>query len=114
MSISSDQDFLYIGEYGPKQPGLSKNVWRYNVSSGEWKVIFQAPVHSESHIHRVAVDPYTTNLWVTVGDTRKNRGVFMSKDQGVSWTQARDSQATGVAFSADRIYWGKIIERLDR
>ena len=107
MSISSDQDFLYIGEYGPKKPNVSKNVWRYNLSTDEWQIIFTAPVSSSAHIHRVAVDPYTSYLWVTVGDTRKNRGVFLSKDQGATWTEMLDSQATGIAFSADRIYWGE-------
>ena len=107
MSISSDQDFLYIGEYGPKKPNLSKYVWRYNLCTNKWQIIFKAPLDSEAHIHRVAVDPFTRYLWVTVGDTRKNRGVFLSKDQGASWERVLDSQATGVAFSAEKIYWGE-------
>ena len=107
MSISSDRDYVYIGEYGPKKPNVSKTVWKHNLNSGQWDIIFQAPLNSKSHIHRVAVDPYTNYLWVTIGDTRKNRGVFLSKDQGESWQQVLDSQATGIAFSTDKIYWGE-------
>ena len=107
MSISSDQDYVYIGEYGPKKPNISKNAWRYELNTGKWESIFQAPLESDAHIHRVAVDPYTNNLWITVGDTRKNRGVFLSTDQGKSWKRMLDSQATGVAFLSDKIYWGE-------
>lgn len=107
MSISSDQDYVYIGEYGPRKPRVSKNVWRYDSGGNEWTVIFQAPPDTEAHIHRVAVDPNTGYLWVSVGDTRKNRGVYLSMDQGQTWEEKIDSQATGVAFTADRIYWGK-------
>lgn len=107
MSISSDETHVYIGEYGPKKPNLSKTVWAYNPDSGEWRIVFQAELESEAHIHRVAVDPFTGNLWVTVGDSQKNRGVFLSKDKGASWTQVLDSQATAVAFLADRIFWGE-------
>ena len=107
MSISSDQDYIYIGEYGPKDPYLSKNVWKYDPDTGKWDTVFQAPLESEAHIHRVGVDPYTNYLWVTVGDTRKNRGAFLSRDQGKSWVEVLDTQATGVAFSAEKIYWGE-------
>ena len=107
LSIDSDKDNLYLGEYGPKKPNISKRVWRQNHRSGQWSVIFQAKLDTESHIHRVAVDPYTGHLWVSVGDTKKNRGIYLSKDQGLSWNYRIDSQATAVVFLADRNYWGE-------
>ena len=108
LSISSDrQENLYIGEYGPKKPGVSKNVWKRDVGTGQWSIIFQADLKSDAHIHRVAVDPYTQNLWVTTGDTHKNRGIYLSTDQGSSWQYKIDSQATAVAYSSSKIYWGE-------
>ncbi len=108
LSISSDNTgSLYIGEYGPKKPGVSKNVWKRDSATGEWMIIFQAPLDSDAHIHRVAVNPYNQNLWITTGDTRKNRGGFISTDGGTNWQKKLDSQATAVAFTKNKIYWGE-------
>ncbi len=108
LSISSDiKGNLYLGEYGPKMPGMSKNVWKRDAITKQWEIIFQADINSDAHIHRVAIDPNTQNLWVTTGDTRKNRGVYLSIDQGVSWNRKLDSQATAVVFTEDQVYWGE-------
>jgi hypothetical protein len=58
-------------------------------------------------VHRVAVDPYNGDVWVTVGDGKKNRGTFRSTDGGNTWQKVRVSQATAVVFTADGIYWGE-------
>ncbi len=112
LSISSDdQGNLYVGEYGPKKPGVSKNVWKREAATGLWSIIFQADVKSDAHIHRVAVDPSTQNIWVTTGDTRKNRGAYVSTDKGTNWQYKLDSQATAVVFANNKIYWGE--DRID-
>ena len=107
-SLASDQSGnLYVGEYGPTEPNMSKNVWQSPDRGETWTVVFQAPNRAGTHIHRVAVDPYTNDLWVTVGDGKKNRGTHRSSDSGKTWQHVLDSQATGVAFTEAAIYWGE-------
>ncbi len=107
-SIASDKrNNLYVGEYGPKEINLSKRVWASNDFGKSWRVIFQAPNQNGVHIHRVAVDPYTDNLWITNGDTPEFSGTYLSTDQGSHWTYIRNSAATAVLFTKNSIYWGK-------
>jgi hypothetical protein len=107
-SISSDKaGNLYVGEYGPHHPDMSKTVWKLPPDDSEWKEIFKAPNNKRAHIHRVAVDPFTDALWVSVGDGRKNAGIHRSLDQGEHWENVLDSQATGAGFTPDAIYWGE-------
>jgi hypothetical protein len=104
---SSADGTLYLGEYGPRQDGMSKTVWRSRDGGRSWQPVFHAPLNDNAHVHRVAVDPYTGHVWVTVGDGSPNHGVFRSTDGGDTWNKVRASQATGVAFSEQGIYWGE-------
>lgn len=110
---------IYVGEYGPKQAGVSTRVWKSTDRGRSWAVVFRAPAEPGTHIHRVAVDPYSGDLWVSVGDGAR-RGIFRSRDGGDRWERVLDSQATGVAFTADAVYWGEDdlrggrVTRLDR
>ncbi len=117
-SIASDKKGnLFIGEYGPKKKNLSKNVWKSTNNGDTWSIIFRAPNIDGTHIHRVAVDPFTDFLWITHGD--REDGIYVSSDGGLTWEKRRDSQATSVAFTENAIYWGEddnegIITRYDR
>ncbi|MDJ0955714.1 MAG: hypothetical protein QNI91_02580 [Arenicellales bacterium] len=107
-SFASDKNGnLYVGEYGPTEPDMSKTVWQSPDRGKTWTVAFQAPNRAGVHVHRVAVDPYTNDVWVTIGDGEKNRGIHRSTDEGKTWQRVLDSQATGVAFTEDAIYWGE-------
>lgn len=100
------RDNFYVGEYGPRGPGQSKRVWKTADYGRSWKLVFQAPDHSGLHIHRVAVDPYTDDVWVTHGDGAF-QGMYHSQDQGVTWVKVREAQPTAVAFTRNAIYWGE-------
>jgi hypothetical protein len=107
-SFASSQDgTMYMGEYGPKKGVWSKTVWRSRDKGKSWHPVFRAPLNDNAHVHRVAVDPYTGDVWVTVGDGKRNRSTFRSTDGGDTWQKVRISQATAVAFTADGIYWGE-------
>ena len=107
-SLASDKSGnLYVGEYGPAEPNMSKTVWKSPDRGDTWTVVFQAPNRTGAHVHRVAVDPYTNDVWVTVGDGKQNRGIHRSQDGGDNWQHIVDSQATGVAFTETAIYWGE-------
>jgi photosystem II stability/assembly factor-like uncharacterized protein len=107
-SIDSDsRGRVFVGEYGPREPGISKQVHRSDDGGQTWQVVFRAENNDGVHIHRVAVDPYTDDVWVTVGDGRDNRGVFRSRDGGDTWDRVIDSQATAIAFTRDAVYLGE-------
>jgi hypothetical protein len=105
-SLNSDNlNRLYVGEYGPKDRGQAGRVWRSIDFGQTWEVVFRAPDSAGVHIHRVAVDPYTQDLWVTHGD--REDGIYHSTNGGETWKLLRRTQPTAVAFTADDIYWGE-------
>ena len=107
-SLASDSTgTLYIGEYGPQDKGLSERVWRSTDNAETWHSVFRAPNEKGVHIHRVAVDPFNDDVWVTNGDGKYNRGTYRSSDSGDSWQMVRSSQATAIAFTDDSIIWGE-------
>ena len=123
LNWSFTSDFwgnLYVGEYGPKGLGISKEVWKTSDRGETWEVIFRAPDTDNTHIHVVAVDPYTDHLWVVNGDGDGYNGIHVSTDYGITWTTVRrNSQPTSVVFTEDAIYWGEdnidgIVTRYDR
>jgi len=108
-SIASDeQDRLYVGEYGPQQKGMSKTVWWSDGTGQDWRPLFQAPDRDGVHIHRVAIDPLTQDLWVSIGDGKDNRGVFRARHDSIDvFEQIADSQATAIEFTENDIYLGE-------
>jgi len=119
-SFASDsKKNIYVGEYGAKPGAVSRRVWKSSDFGESWEAVFYAPKSDSVHVHVVAVDPYTDNLWVSNGDTGFS-GLHVSEDQGASWTTVREGvQPTSVAFTRDAIFWGEdgeagIISRYDR
>lgn len=120
-SLASAADgALFVGEYGPKEAGKAYRVFRSLDEGNTWEIVFRAPQRDGVHIHRVTVDPFSGDVWVTVGDGKDNRGAWRSRDRGDTFERVLDSQATGVAFTRDAVYWGEDhrkegrITRLDR
>ncbi len=106
-SFASDShNNLYLGEYGPRDRGFSKKVWKSTDLGQTWKVVLQIPDVEGTHIHRVAVDPYTGAVWVTNGDG-PHGAMYVSKDGGQHWKWQHSSQATSVVFTAEAIIWGE-------
>ncbi len=107
-SIASDEaGRLFVGEYGPRENGHSKSVHMTADLGLTWSIVFSAPDNDKSHIHRVAVDPYTNDVWVTVGDGVRNRGAWRSRDSGATFTKVLDTQATAIAFTDEHIFFGE-------
>lgn len=106
-SFASDaQNTLYVGEYGPRERGRSKKVWKSVDLGKTWAVAFQAPDVDGVHVHRVAVDPFTGDLWVTNGDGPHGASYRLSAGSG-HWLWQRASQATSVVFTQEGICWGE-------
>ncbi len=108
-SIDSNSDgTLYVGEYGPQIKSMSKNVWASHDDGNSWTKIFQAPDRDGVHVHRVAVDPRSQALWISIGDGADNRGLFVSESLSPPvFTKVADSQATAIAFTDDQVYLGE-------
>lgn len=105
---SSKAGTLYIGEYGPQRRGMSKNVWASHDDGVSWEKIFKAPDRDGVHVHRVAVDPTSQAVWISIGDGSKNRGLFRSQSLSPpQFSQIADSQATAIAFTEDHVYLGE-------
>ena len=106
-SLDSDSEGrVYLAEYGPQKKGMSKILWRSDDDGTHWRVIYHAPNTEKIHLHRIAVDPYTDDLWLTIGDGTY-RAMLTSKDHGENWQQIDRLQSTAVAFSENAIYWGR-------
>ena len=102
---SDDQGRLYVGEYGPTGINQSKRVWKSIDQGDTWEVIFTADNVEGVHIHRVAIDPYTNDVWITQGD--EFEGIYRSTDEGLNFHLMRISQPTSVLFTEESIYWGE-------
>ena len=85
---------------------MSKTLWRSDDAAESWQIIYQATNNDNTHLHRVAVDPYTGHVWLTVGDG-KNRKMLKSEDHGDSWQKIQSLQSTSVVFTKEVVYWGK-------
>jgi len=106
-SIDSDSvGRVYLAEYGPQKKGMSKTLWRSDDDGMSWRAVYRAPDEDKIHLHRIAVDPYTDDLWLTIGDGT-HRAMLTSSDHGDHWKQVERMQATAVAFAEDAIYWGQ-------
>ncbi len=104
---SNKKGQFFAGEYGPRKEAFSNTVWSFDRGQSRWSPVFIAPQKKHTHIHRVAVDPFTDDLWMSMGDGPDSRGVFRSRDSGDTWERIIDSQAPSVAFTKDAIYWGE-------
>jgi len=106
-SLDSDgEGRLYLAEYGPQRKGMSKTLWRSDDDGLNWRVIYKAPDEDKIHLHRIAVDPFTEDLWLTIGDGTR-RLMLTSTDHGDHWQEVNRLQATAVAFGEEAIFWGQ-------
>lgn len=83
-SIASDEKWILIGEYGMKV--MPRRVIASNSWGDHWEIVYETPEPEGVHIHRVTIDPYTHDWWVTVGDYPAGR-VMYSKDNGNNWDE---------------------------
>ncbi|MFX0203150.1 MAG: WD40/YVTN/BNR-like repeat-containing protein, partial [Candidatus Hodarchaeota archaeon] len=84
-SITSDDHWILIGEYGLKI--APRKVCASNDWGDTWTIVYETPESEGVHIHRVAIDPYTNNWWITVGDIPVGRRVLYSSDNGIHWNK---------------------------
>jgi len=84
-SIASDEKWILIGEYGRKI--VPRRVIASKDWGDHWEIVYETPELEVVHIHRVTIDPYTDNWWITVGDYPVAGRVMYSSDHGVNWNE---------------------------
>ena len=83
-SIASDEEWVLLGEYGDKiKP---RQVYASDDWGDHWILVYETPEQEGVHIHRVAIDSYTSNWWITGGDYPYRR-VLYSSDYGSHWNE---------------------------
>ena len=83
--------------------------------SETWDVVLEFdPENSEGdlkayHIHVVAVDKYTGDIWVGTGDSGQSSRIIISQDNGETWkvigAGSQDWRCLSIWFTEDYIYW---------
>jgi hypothetical protein len=106
---------LVIGEYGNR-------IYRVNATTEEATLILEKPTKAR-HFHVTAVDPFTNDIYTSLGDALKQyvkfgdrvTGIMRSQDEGKSWqwlyettvgSGAINRQPTAVYFDKDDIIFG--------
>jgi hypothetical protein len=101
---------LVIGEYGSR-------IYRLDAKTGETRLLFEKPPGTR-HFHFTAVDPFTGDIYTSLGDAHKAEvtGIMRSQDGGETWqwldkatggSRTTHRQPTAVYFDKDAIYFGK-------
>jgi hypothetical protein len=102
-------DFV-VGEYGSR-------IYHLDAITGQTLLLLEKPLETR-HFHFTAVDPFTNDIYTSLGDAHKSRvtGIMRSQDGGKTWQwlhRARDGlrethrQPTAVYFDKDAIYFGE-------
>lgn len=84
-SIASSEKWVLIGEYGTKDK--NRRVCASEDWGDHWTIVYETPERKGAHIHRVAIDPYTNDWWVTIGDFPFAHRVLYSSDNGTHWNE---------------------------
>ena len=86
-SIVSNDNWILIGEYGAKNN--TRHVCASDDCGDHWRIVYETPEKKGVHIHRVAIDPYTHDWWITVGDYPIAGRVLYSGDNGTHWKEVK-------------------------
>jgi hypothetical protein len=96
------------------------HIYRVDAATREKTLLLTKPAEAR-HFHVTAVDPFTNDIYTTLGDALKKykgygvTGIMRSRDSGKTWnwlykttvgSGAIDRQPTAIFFDKDRIYFG--------
>jgi len=106
---------IFLSTYGAHN-AANPPRWAYRSKDyGEtWQTIFEKPISEMAnpahyHIHDISFDPWTSRIWLVVGDTL-NADVLYSDDNGTTWNEVygvgKVQQFTTVIPLHDRVIFG--------
>lgn len=108
-SLFDTENHIIIGSYGDV-------IYIIDKENLEDLVYFEKPLNT-THFHFTAFDPYTKDIYASLGDAHKHKitGIKRSQDLGKSWQwfhkvkssfQEKHRQPTAVAFTKNNIIFG--------
>ena len=120
----SSDSYVFLAEYSLDADHLHK-VWRgrftKNGSLKSEKIVIkfdpsEAVEKSEKysfpivrHLHAIVIDPHTGWLWLATGDKDWESGLWISRNDGITWerfaTGKQDYRALSVWFTEKFVYW---------
>ena len=118
---ATDTGYIFIGEYSVNISGQRHKVYCITIGetiTSDVLIDFYAPseyaadnnnVPAATHVHVVAIDPFTGNLWIDVGDSTAYCGMYYSTDNGATINTfavgSQDYRCLSIWFTANYIYW---------
>lgn len=114
-----DELSLLFIEYTPGTVRERHNILKYNFQKEELIVVKTFYTLSEykkdgcfpcaRHIHVIAKDPYTNNIYVSTGDYEEESGIHISYDNGLTYKTelfgAQDYRALSFIFTERYVFW---------
>lgn len=111
FSYDVHENTVFVGEYG-KYNAL--HVYKSTDAGANWTTSFTHPVDGSAtvHIHKVHIDKVTpTTIYVSAGDNALAEGVWVSYNNGSTWTAiTRSHQPTWLETDGDYLYLGEDLE----
>ena len=117
FTFNNKNNYMYAAEYSV-DPNNTHSIFRGKIKDTgveDWKKVLnfdsitQKTIKSIRHIHVVAVDEYTGNVWVGTGDDSHESRLYYSEDYGSTFKLfAMGSQyyrTLAIWFTKDYIYW---------
>lgn len=95
---------IYLGEY-PLADDTTPNVLRSSDGGKTWSGV---EIPGVRHVHSVAVDPYTDEVWVTTGDRDDECWIGRLRNRGFEPVGGGSQRwrAVELAFTPDSVLWG--------
>lgn len=98
---------IYRKEISPDNPGKWEKVFTF-YSKDQWandKSLYPAC----RHIHTLAVDPYTNQIWFGSGDMNQHSHIYYSQDNGNTWKHigvgTQEWRILSIWFTPEFVYW---------
>jgi hypothetical protein len=91
MGIGWSGSVIYAGEYNQFSDTtqyVDIFVWKSTDNGSTWNRVLNLTNvigHKLRHVHLVAVDPYTKDVYITTGDNPNNGTIVFSQDGGTTW-----------------------------
>lgn len=109
---------LFI-EYSPGTKRSRHNILKYHFENEFLEIVHTFYTYSEfsdgvgetcaRHIHVIAKDPYTNDIYVGTGDNDEESGIFVSTNDGNSFTKilngSQNYRALSFLFTKNYVYW---------
>lgn len=109
---------LFI-EYSPGKERSRHRILKYNFETGITESVFVFYTHNEyisgignvcaRHVHVIQKDPFTNDIFVGTGDNDDESGIFVSHDDGNSFTTVKvgsqNYRALSFIFTKDYVFW---------